>query len=238
MTKSQFLQSLETELKSRRLPDAGEILEEYEQHFAFKLADGYTEQEIARNLGIPFEIAAQFDPQSPKREAPGGRAAIIAGLGLASVPAAGFFLLLAGWGIIVACSSLVSLAVAACLLGGISPWGLIPAMPGGIAAVYGISMAALSVLSAAGCVYFAALFRQLVLACARCFKNAASTGPHLPPLPVVPRFSPKTKRVLRRTALLSLCVFAAFVVLGMALSMMESGSLGFWHAWGWFESGV
>lgn len=47
MTKSQFLQSLETELKSRRLPDAGEILEEYEQHFSFKLADGYTEQEIA-----------------------------------------------------------------------------------------------------------------------------------------------------------------------------------------------
>lgn len=172
MTKSQFLQSLETELKSRRLPDAGEILEEYEQHFAFKLADGYTEQEIARNLGSPFEIAAQFDPQSPKREAPGGRAAIIAGLGLASVPAAGFFLLLAGWGIIVACSSLVSLAVAACLLGGISPWGLIPAMPGGIAAVYGIAMAALSILSASGCVYFAALFRQLVLACARCFKNA------------------------------------------------------------------
>lgn len=39
-------------------PDAGEILEEYEQHFAFKLADGYTEQEIARNLGSPFEIAA------------------------------------------------------------------------------------------------------------------------------------------------------------------------------------
>lgn len=58
MTKSQFLQSLETELKSRRLPDAGEILEEYEQHFSFKLADGYTEQEIARKLGSPFEIAA------------------------------------------------------------------------------------------------------------------------------------------------------------------------------------
>ena len=58
MTKSQFLQALETELKNRRLPDAGEILEEYEQHFAFKLADGYTVQEIARNLGIPFEIAA------------------------------------------------------------------------------------------------------------------------------------------------------------------------------------
>ena len=172
MTKSQFLQSLETELKSRRLPDAGEILEEYEQHFTFKLADGYTEQEIARKLGSPFEIAAQFGSQSPKREAPGGRSAIIAGLCLASVPTAGFFLLLAGWGIIVACFSLVSLAVAACLLGGISPWGLIPAMPGGIAAVYGIAMAALSILSASGCVYFAALFRQLVLACARCFKNA------------------------------------------------------------------
>ena len=108
MTKSQFLQSLETELKSRRLRDAGEILEEYEQHFSFKLADGYTEQEIARKLGSPFSKSPlQFDPQSPKREALGGRSAIIAGLCLASVPTAGFFLLLAGWEIIVACFSLV-----------------------------------------------------------------------------------------------------------------------------------
>lgn len=40
MTKAQFLQTMKTALKERRLPDAAEILEEYEQHFAFKLADG------------------------------------------------------------------------------------------------------------------------------------------------------------------------------------------------------
>ena len=191
MTKSQFLQSLETELKSRRLPDAGEILEEYEQHFSFKLADGYTEQEIARKLGSPFEIAVQFDPQSPKREALGGRSAIIAGLCLASVPTAGFFLLLAGWEIIVACFSLVSLAIATCLLSGISPWGLLPAMPGGIAAVYGIAMAALSILSASGCVYFAALFRQLVLACARCFKMLLQQVRSCLPCRLSPVFLPR-----------------------------------------------
>lgn len=44
------------------------MLEEYEQHFAFKLADGYSEEEIAARLGSPAELAAQFEaaPQ-PKR---------------------------------------------------------------------------------------------------------------------------------------------------------------------------
>ena len=40
MTKAQFLQTMKTALEERCLPDAAEILEEYEQHFAFKLADG------------------------------------------------------------------------------------------------------------------------------------------------------------------------------------------------------
>ena len=33
MTKSQFLQTMKTALEERCLPDAAEILEEYEQHF-------------------------------------------------------------------------------------------------------------------------------------------------------------------------------------------------------------
>lgn len=40
MTKAQFLQTMKTALEERCLPEAAEILEEYEQHFAFKLADG------------------------------------------------------------------------------------------------------------------------------------------------------------------------------------------------------
>lgn len=37
------------------------MAEEYEQHFVFKLADGYSEEEIAAKLGDPTALAAQFD---------------------------------------------------------------------------------------------------------------------------------------------------------------------------------
>lgn len=36
------------------------MVEEYQQHFSFKLADGYSEEEIAARLGDPVALAAQF----------------------------------------------------------------------------------------------------------------------------------------------------------------------------------
>ena len=69
MTKNEFMEKLAKELKARGVADAADIEEEYEQHFAFKLADGYSEEEIAARLGSPAELAAQFDPapQGTKR---------------------------------------------------------------------------------------------------------------------------------------------------------------------------
>lgn len=62
MTKHEFLSQLEAELKKRKVADAADVLEEYEEHFAFKLADGYGEEEIAARLGDPAALAAQFEP--------------------------------------------------------------------------------------------------------------------------------------------------------------------------------
>lgn len=60
MTKHEFMTRLTNELHKRNVADAADIAEEYEQHFAFKLADGYSEEEIAAKLGAPEELAAQF----------------------------------------------------------------------------------------------------------------------------------------------------------------------------------
>lgn len=60
MTKNEFMTRLMNELHRRNVADAAEVAEEYEQHFAFKLADGYSEEEIAAKLGAPEELAAQF----------------------------------------------------------------------------------------------------------------------------------------------------------------------------------
>lgn len=72
MTKTEFMTRLEHELRRRNVADAADVMEEYEQHFAFKLADGYSEEEIAAKLGTPEELAAQFEALpggTPRRSA-------------------------------------------------------------------------------------------------------------------------------------------------------------------------
>ena len=85
MTKIEFLEMLTTELKHNNVADAADIIEEYEQHFAFKLADGYSEEEIAAKLGNPKNIAAQYDSVPKERS---GSKKIITRIGLC---VAGFF---------------------------------------------------------------------------------------------------------------------------------------------------
>ena len=51
MTKNEFLSRLEAELEARRVPEPEDILGEYRRHFEYKLADGYSEEEIARPPG-------------------------------------------------------------------------------------------------------------------------------------------------------------------------------------------
>lgn len=60
MTRNEFMTRLFAELRRNHVADAADIEEEYEQHFAFKLADGYSEEEIAAKLGAPEALAAQF----------------------------------------------------------------------------------------------------------------------------------------------------------------------------------
>lgn len=69
MTKLEFMNQLASGLHKRNIADAADVLEEYEQHFAFKLSDGYSEEEIAARLGSPADLAAQFEPapQGAKR---------------------------------------------------------------------------------------------------------------------------------------------------------------------------
>lgn len=58
MTRNEFVTQLTAELHKRNV--VADVVEEYQQHFAFKLADGYSEEEIAARLGDPVALAAQF----------------------------------------------------------------------------------------------------------------------------------------------------------------------------------
>ena len=85
MKKNDFMQRLSDELQKRNVADAADILQEYEAHFAMKMADGYIEEEIAARLGDPTALAAQFDDaeETPEKkgrqQAAGGGRAVLCG---------------------------------------------------------------------------------------------------------------------------------------------------------------
>lgn len=236
MTKQQFLDQLETGLKQQNIPDASDILEEYRQHFDFRLADGYSEEEIAARLGNPMALASQFTDASPSRR--GCRSALtVAGLCVAHLFAGCFFALLAAWEAVMTGISLSCAILAVCLLGNLPIARLIPPMPYWCGAVLGIAAGALAVLAAIGCIYFFAFLRQLARSYGRFRHNtlaAASGRPVLPSLAIHPRFAPKTARRLRTATLVTLALFGASFLLGLGACVLSAGALEFWHAWGWF----
>lgn len=122
------------------------------------------------------------------------------GLGFADVFAGLFFLLLAGFGIVLAAAALSFGVATVCLLGGLNIHGLLPAMPYWCGAILGLSLLALTALFAVGYVYYGAFLRQLIRSFGRFQHNAMTNASGLavpPPLPINPQFSAKAKRRLR-----------------------------------------
>lgn len=73
MTKSEFITALASELNQRKIADSDEILDKYRQHFAFKLADGYTEEEIAAKLAFRSVLLRSLSHPTRQSRAKGAR---------------------------------------------------------------------------------------------------------------------------------------------------------------------
>lgn len=239
MTKTEFMSQLTAELNKRKIADTADILEEYGQHFAFKLADGYTEEEIAARLGAPAALAAQFEPG----EKPSGTRPSAALTWLWLVWADLFFgifaVLLASFGVVLAACVLSFGLTGVCLIGDLGrlPIVALPPMPYWCGAILGLSLLALCVLSVVGCIWFFSFFRQILRSYVRFHQNMlapARGSAVLPGLPIAPQFSSRAKRRLRTTALISLCLFAVCFVLAYLVCSLSAGSPEFWHVWGWF----
>ncbi|NLL46238.1 MAG: DUF1700 domain-containing protein [Clostridiales bacterium] len=233
MNRNEYLSRLKTELKRNNVGESEDIIEEYEQHFAFKLADGFSEEEIAAKLGSPEAVALQFKGERSEDKTSGSKGFIIAAMSFAVVFEAIVYILFFAWAITVFATSLASAGIGIALITRINPSGLIPYMPYLSSLIFGVCLVAFAVCLAAASYYFFAYAKQIVKASIRWHKNIVS-GNALPPLPWSPQFAAKTKRKLRTVLLWSVTVFGVTLILGMVLSQILSGSLEFWHAWNWF----
>ena len=57
MNKKEFMDKLKNSLLESGISDMEDILNEYEEHFLFKMADGFSEEEVSLKLGDPKELA-------------------------------------------------------------------------------------------------------------------------------------------------------------------------------------
>lgn len=238
MTKNEFMSLFSKRLKERDVADIEDIVAEYEQHFLFKMKDGYSEEEIARKLGDPAMLADQYDASEGRAPSGTGKKAVTyLGLAFADLFVGAFFLTLYAFGVVLGALAIACAILGACLLGGMSPFGWIPYLPYGCAALFAIGLLSLAVLSAAGAWYWFAFVRQLLRSYGRYHRNclaSASGEPTLPSLAVHAQWAPRTRRRLRQVAMVSLCVLAVSLIAGYVVCAISAGALEWWHVWNWF----
>ena len=237
MDKNTWIKELTGYLKAQNIDDIDEIISEYDEHFARKAADGYSEEEIAVKLGGPKEIAAQFFAVKEKPEGKkAGRLFLGAGLAFADIFVASFFIVLFLWVVVLGAAALGSaLSGVALIVNPLLPESInvIPPMPYAGAVIMGITVIAFSLLLAIVTQYCWALTVQMGRAYKRWHKNTMTDAKY-PPLDVHPTLKDKTRRRLRTMALIALVIFGAGLIVGYVVLAASAGSLGFWHAWNWF----
>jgi uncharacterized membrane protein len=237
VNKQAYLNELNNHLKSNSVDDIEEILAEYDEHFSRKMADGYTEEEIAAKLGKPKDIAAQFSSSGTKAERKkGGKIVVGTGLVFADIFVVSFFIVLFAWVFVLGVAAVTSAIYGLGLfVRPLLPEQLIiiPPMPyiGGL--IWGVTIIAFGVLMAVLTNYSWTLTIQLSKAYRRWHKNMMSDGKY-PPLAMHPMLKDVTRRKLRSLALIALVAFGVSFIIGYIVMAASAGALGFWHAWHWF----
>ncbi len=238
MTKHEFIDLLQKELRRRNIGEIEDIVQEYEDHFAFKVQDGYAEEEIAAKLGDPQAIAVQYDGAAGPAKC-GVGLKVIAGTGLAFADLFSFTFLvvLYAFSLVLAALAAASLGIAVSYAFGLNPYGLLPPMPYHCALIAGVTLVGLTALSLLGAYFWTVLVTQLLKSYLRYRKNfmAAATGTARQlPYPVRMPLKPRVWRTLRRLTLISLCVFVFGFLATYTVCAISAGAVGWWHAWNWF----
>jgi uncharacterized membrane protein len=232
----EFIAVLTSTLKERKIDDVDEIVAEYEQHFKYKIADGYSEEEIAFRLGDPRSLAKQFDMDT-NRPAAVNKPLVVVGLVLADIFVAMVFILVFAWVIVMGATVAAFSVLGVCLSFNLNISGVLPSLPYSVGLIFASMFFALAVLISVGTIYCWYFARQLLRGYGRWHRNVlASAGGRamLPQIQAYPQISAVTKRRMRKIALIALVIFIITSQLGYIMAALSAGNLEFWHTWGWF----
>lgn len=237
MNKKQYLDALEKELSLLHVNDIGEVLADYEAHFARKAADGYTEEETARRLGDPREIAADFQPVSQASKDEGTAKTLwiprcaLCLLDLAMIP---FFAVLYLWAIAVLLGAVGALALGGYVALGMTSLSFIPVLPAIGGALMGLCIVMVAVMLGLASLWSFMLASQMSRSYGRWHGNRWNARHDLP-LPVTPQMTGKLRRTVRAAVIAALVCFVVLFAAAYIALWLQAGTPGFWHAWHWFS---
>jgi uncharacterized membrane protein len=236
MNKTEFINTLANTLKERKINDVDEIVAEYEQHFIFKMADGYSEEEIAARLGDPKALGKQFNSETNKTTT-GSKVIVAIGLVFTDIIVTMLFVLLFTWAIVLGAVVVAFTVAGVCLISNLNISSLLPSMPYFVGLIFAAMSLALAVLAAVGTEYCWLYARQLLRSYRRWHANtlaAAGGEATLPQIPAHPQIGAVKNRRMRKIALIALTVFVITFQSGYIIAMLTAGAFQFWHVWGWF----
>ena len=128
MNKTEFINTLTNTLKERKIIDVDEIIAEYEQHFVVKMADGYSEEEIAARLGDPKTLGNHFD-LNPNQVTKGNKVITVIGLTFVDFMFSFLFVLMFTWIIIMGVMLVVFFLSGFLLIFNLTIYNFLPDMP-------------------------------------------------------------------------------------------------------------
>ena len=236
MNKQAYLSELEGLLTEKRVTDVDEIIAEYDEHFSRKLADGFSEEEIAKRLGGPKEVAAQFATEKAGGRSRGAKAILTAGLVFVDIVVILLFVVFYAWVAALGATAVASAlgGIALLLEPAMSGWAaLIPDMPYFGQIFFAVAMLGLGVLFWIATVYCATVTSRIVKAYFRWHSNLLKDEKR-PPVVLHPMFSDRRRRRYRSILLVSLVVFGVMTVVGYVILAISANAFEFWHVWNWF----
>lgn len=239
MNKKEFMDIMKNSLLESGISDMEDILNEYEEHFLFKMADGFSEEEVSLKLGDPKELAKQFVQEAPVIKVK-KKNRFLTGLGLGFLDIfVGCIFLVLFIGVIALAAVAISSATAGVLLiTKMNIASLLPVMPYKSAVMFSVGLIALAILVFITVVYGFLWFKQLLVSYSRFHKNCMAKASNKAVYPAKATFlqvSGKLKRTLRGTILVSLVIFLVAFIGGYTISALEAKALEFWHVWEWFQ---
>ncbi len=220
------------ELIKNNVSEIDDILNDYEEHFKFKLEEGKTEEEISNNLGNPKNIAREFENNNVQvnKYEKGTKRFYISML---SIPS--FLVYILMWLSVIAVFALAvsSFALGFCLITRINIFNLIPYIPYFSAFITALSYFALSIISSIATFYMALYIKHWGKIYVRWSSNYINGGHYLS-ISKQPSLSKKISFTLKLILVISTIVFFTMFTLGYFSMALSAGNLEFWHVWGWF----